>query len=284
MKRRTFLGLIASTGAGMLLPGGRTANAIRLLDKLDKIGFDLSGLESEMSRSVERSLAELSRIGFREVAFSGYFSRPPRAIRQLLDRNGLSAPSASVSLDTIRDRWLSTLDIAAEIGHRYLVVESFPQTEYGGKDQLLKAIDLVNQAAESAARFKIMLAYRHQSWELDQNHDFVPLDLLLSSTLPERIGIELNLPVAGGQQRDLSAYLSQWPGRFPLLRVGNLATTGLDARAAGEQLQTEKILEQVLSKKKQAGIAHVFAAVKDASDSPLTAASEQYNQLKAIRF
>ena len=73
-------------------------------EKIDKIGVQLYTVRGEMKASVERTLKAVADIGYKEVEFHDYFGRPPRAIRQLLDRNGLKSPACHVSLDSLRDR------------------------------------------------------------------------------------------------------------------------------------------------------------------------------------
>ena len=85
MDRRTFVGTLGAAAASSLMPGELLA-----ADKLNKIGLQLYTVRSLMQQSVERTLATVAGIGYREVEFAGYFNRPPRSIHQLLKRNGLS--------------------------------------------------------------------------------------------------------------------------------------------------------------------------------------------------
>ena len=104
MDRRGFLARGAFAAALPLVPSA----ARDLLapwtarDTIDKIGLQLYTVRREMETSVERTLFEVGRIGYKEVEFAGYFNRPPRAIRQLLDRNGLKSPAGHTSLDVLR--------------------------------------------------------------------------------------------------------------------------------------------------------------------------------------
>src|SRR2546430_13681937 len=91
--------------------------------KLDRIGLQLYTVRHEMERDVERTLARVAAIGYRDVEFAGYFGKSPTEVRAMLDRHGLAAPSAHVGFDSLApDRWHAALDAAHVIGHRYLVV------------------------------------------------------------------------------------------------------------------------------------------------------------------
>ena len=70
-------------------------------------------------------MSRVASIGYSEVEFAGIpagFNRPPpRAIKHLLDDNGLTSPSAHIGLDALRGPWNRTLTDAAEIEHKWLV-------------------------------------------------------------------------------------------------------------------------------------------------------------------
>ena len=82
MDRREFL---AATAALPLVPSvARDLLTSRMRpDSIDKIGLQLYTLRREMEVSVERTLYEVGRIGYKEVEFAGYFGRPARAANSL---------------------------------------------------------------------------------------------------------------------------------------------------------------------------------------------------------
>src|SRR5690606_29459398 len=124
MDRREFL---ASTCAAMMLPGLRLPQGA----DLDRIGLQLYTVRREMQVSGARTLYQVGRMGCREVAFAGCFGRPPRAIRQFLDRNHRKSPAAHISLVTLRSGWFRTLQEASEMGQKWLVIPSLPEDARG---------------------------------------------------------------------------------------------------------------------------------------------------------
>ena len=83
MDRRTFVRTAggAAMAAAMPLPAAGFAR-----DHIDKIGLQLYTVRDQMKASVERTLSQVTQIGYKEVEFANnYFGRPPRAIKQLLD-------------------------------------------------------------------------------------------------------------------------------------------------------------------------------------------------------
>ena len=89
MDRRTFVKTATGAAASALLPLPAPGVA---RDRLDKIGLQLYTVRNQMQVSVERTLSQVAQVGYKEVEFANnYFGRPPRAIKQLLDDNGLTA-------------------------------------------------------------------------------------------------------------------------------------------------------------------------------------------------
>ena len=135
MDRRTFVKTAGTAAAAADAAGIRPDLLIR--DRIDKIGLQLYTVRGLMQASVERTLSQVAAIGYKEVEFAGYFNRPPRAIKQLLDDNGLGSPAAHIGLDALRGPWNRTLSDASEIGHKWLVIASTGEVgpQFAGGDQ-----------------------------------------------------------------------------------------------------------------------------------------------------
>jgi sugar phosphate isomerase/epimerase len=117
------------------------------------------------------ALAEVAAIGFREVEFAGYFGYSPRQIGNALSQSGLTAPSALVSVDELIEGWLPTVQAAAEIGHRWLVIAWLPEEMRSSLDAWRLTAELFNRAGDEATVYGgIRLAYHNRDF------DFLPLE------------------------------------------------------------------------------------------------------------
>src|SRR5687768_8232163 len=135
--RRGFLGRLAMTVAAVQLgctTGGSTAAgtvatpAVAGGRRLQRVGIQLYSLRDDARRDLERTLADIAAIGYRDVEMLGSmdnFGMPPARIREVLDRNGLRAPSTHVGGNALDDMERQ-LEIAGTLGHRYLIVASLP--------------------------------------------------------------------------------------------------------------------------------------------------------------
>jgi sugar phosphate isomerase/epimerase len=274
MDRREFL---ASTCAAMMIPGLR--NPFR--DDLDRIGLQLYTVRREMEVSVERTLYEVGRIGYRDVEFAGYFGRPPRAIRQLLDRNNLKSPAAHISLDTLRSGWFRTLQEASEIGQKWLVIPSLPENARDSIDSLKRTAELMNTAANDAQTFRIRLAFHNHDTEVRDVEGRRILDVLLEETDPRLVDFELDLYWITKAGADPFDYFRRYPGRFPLVHVK-------DSGGAPEHRMTEVgrgtiDFARIFAARKQAGMKHFFVEHDNPSD-PLSSVRVSYRHLDSLQF
>lgn len=278
MDRRTFVGAVGAAGVASLLPFGNDAFAAQ---KLDRIGVQLYTVRDLMAVSVEKTLSEVADIGYKEVEFAGYFNRPPRAIRQLLDRNGMTSPAAHLGMREIRGSWNRTLNDAAEIGHKWLVIASLDNADRNSIDAIKKTADIIHKAADDAKTYKIKLAYHNHDSEFREVEGRRMFDVLLEETSPEVLQIEMDLYWITRAGADPMEYFKKWPGRFPLVHVKDAGPApGYQMMDVGKG--TIKWAE-LFARRKEAGIKHFFVE-HDSPEKPLASIKASFEYLEALRF
>ncbi|HET9066228.1 MAG TPA: sugar phosphate isomerase/epimerase [Gemmatimonadales bacterium] len=280
MERRTFVASTLGAAVPLLLPN-LALPRFGAADKLDRIGLQLYTLRSAMAESVERTLKEVADIGYREVEFAGYFDRPPRAIKQLLDRNGLKSPAAHTDLATMKTNWYQTLNGASEMGQKWLVVPWLGESDRNSIDALKRTAATLNRAAEDAKTFRIRVAYHNHDFEFTDVEGRRPFDVLLEETDPKLIDFEMDLywiTKAGG---DPFAYFAKWPGRFPLVHVKDAGPAPeFQMRDVGKGTID---FAKLFAARDQAGMKHFFVEHDNPAD-PMASVRTSYRYLDALRF
>ena len=99
MDRRAFLGTM--TAAAVF---ARQSAWAADTHKIEKVGLQLYTVRSVMQQDFEGKLAKVAEIGYREVEFAGYDGHTPREVRAMLDRHGLTGPSAHVPYKSLGER------------------------------------------------------------------------------------------------------------------------------------------------------------------------------------
>lgn len=282
LSRRQFVGSAGAAMSALALGGAprpwwQQQGGTR---RLDRIGLQLYTVRREMQQSVDRTLARVAEIGYKEVEFAGYFGKTPREIRALLDANGLTAPSAhSADLDSIRRRWTQTMDDAQTIGHQYLVCASLP-----GAERTLagyyRVADLFNRAGEEALARGMKLGYHNHAFEFETFPDNVaPYDILLTRTDARFVQFQMDLYWMRRGERDPLFYFSTYPNRFYSLHVKDMAANGEMADVGAGRLP----FAVYFARAQDVGVRHYFVEHDNPPD-PWASITASFRHLRALMY
>src|SRR6266704_4346719 len=109
--RREFVQTLGAAAAEYLShPRAPNTNPL-VPSKVERVGLQLYTVRHEMEKDVEGTIARVAASGYKEVEFAGYFKKTPAEIRAMLDRHGLTSPSAHIPAAT-PDAWHEGLDAA----------------------------------------------------------------------------------------------------------------------------------------------------------------------------
>ncbi|MGE5803640.1 MAG: sugar phosphate isomerase/epimerase family protein [Gemmatimonadota bacterium] len=277
MERREFLTTAGAITLGTMLPPAcRTAHGA----KIDKIGIQLYTVRDQMKADFEGTLARIAQIGYKEVEFAGYFDRSPADVRAILDRNGLSAPATHMMSDN-PDGWKKAVDLAKAVGHDYLVAPWIPQEKRMTLDGWKRIAEEFNRVGQVAKDAGIQFAYHNHDFEFPRMEGQIPYDVLLQSTDPKLVQLEIDLYwiTKGGQ--DPLAYFARWPGRVPLVHVKD--SMGGPEHKMVDVGQGKIEWRRIFAKRDQAGIKHFFVE-HDQPPQPFDDIAMSYNYLKNLEF
>jgi sugar phosphate isomerase/epimerase len=250
--------------------------------KLGRIGLQLYTMRHELARDPEGTLARVAELGFQEVEFVDYPPGTPFVLRAMLDRHGLVAPSSQVALQSVRTDWEHTLEQAAIIGQRYLVIGFIPEHERRSLDDWKRLAATFNRAGETARKHQLRFCYHNHDFEFAPLEGAMPYDILLSSTDPRWVELELDLYwiTKGGQ--DPLAYFARWPGRFPLVHVKDMDAT---PRKFFTEVGRGRIdFRRIFRQAKQAGIQHYFYEQDETPGNVFASARVSYRYLRSLTF
>jgi len=273
MDRRCF---VATTTA--VLVG--TARHAPYRNRIDHVGLQLYTVRDEMKKDVEATIARVAATGYTEVEFAGYFGKKPAEVRAVLDRHGLTAPSAHFG-SIAPDAWRETLEAAHVIGHRYVVVPWIPVEARTGVDGYKKIAADFNRAAEQAHAAGLQFAYHNHDFEFAPVEGKLPYDVLLAETDPKLVQMEMDLYwiTKGGQ--DPLAYFTRWPGRFPMVHVKD-SMGPPDNKMADVGAGTID-WKRIFAKQQQAGIKHFFVEHDQPADA-FASIKASCDYLKRLEF
>ena len=226
--RREFLGTLGlgALGAAGLACAKTNGEATVPPSTTMPFGIQLYTLRSLLERDFDGTLARVAEIGYKEVEFAGYYNRTPDQIRAVLQRTGLSAPSAHIPMPATDDAWKRALDAAAVIGHRWAVVPWLDETQRKDLPRLGARLNQLGALTKAAG---LRQAYHNHDFELAPGPaGGTLLDAMIAGTDPALVDFEMDVYWVTKAGADPLALMARYPGRFPLLHLK-------DATAAPER-------------------------------------------------
>jgi len=310
MNRRTFIGssLAATLSAAAqpswaalpLNPGFSKANPENPTRQIERIGLQLYTVRNAMKTDFAGTIAKVAATGYKEVEFAGYFGHSPTKIRELLDKDGLVAPSCHVDYKTVEQKLQETIEAAKTVGHSYIICPWIDEKQRGEPGGWKRAVDLFNKAGEASQKEGIQFGYHNHSFEFQPAETLggkLPYDFLLQETDPKLVVMEMDLcwiSVAGQNPID---YFDKYPERFALVHVkdwvkdsthssGYQGAMGQTVRYNGHMAdvgQGSIDWKNLFARDDKAGIKHFFVE----NDDPKSAFDDikiSYDYLRDLRF
>jgi sugar phosphate isomerase/epimerase len=303
MNRRTF---IETSVATAIFTSTSSPLWAGVAHEINRVGIQLYTVRNEMKQDFDGTIAGIAQIGYKEVEFAGYYGRTPREVRALLDKNGLTSPSAhhpmstppasNSKVPTLENNLQEIIDGAHIIGQKFLVcpyLDAKSRTADGYK-QLAEACNRVGEATQKAG---IQFCYHNHAFEFEKVEglgDKLPMDYLIIQTDPKNVKIEMDLCwiAVGGQ--DPIAYFNKYPRRFPLVHVkdwskegstpdGNVGAVGHKVEGHMTNVGSGSIdWKKIFEHSSKAGIQHYLVENDDAKSLDDPKASYEY--LAKLRF
>ncbi len=273
MDRRSFLGTV--TAAGIMAK--RLSWAAER--KIEKVGVQLYTVRDQMKADFAGTIEKVAKIGYREVEFAGYFDNPPKEVKGLLDKNGLTAPSAHIDFEHITTKLPEVIEAAKVVGHQYIVCPWMPEELRGDAEGWKRVAHSLNKAGADIKKAGMQLAYHNHNFEFKDFNGKLGYDILLEEADPNLVKMEMDLYWTTKAGADPLKYFAKHPGRFPLVHVKDMDKSGDFAEVGSGTIDWKPIF----AKSQQAGIKHYFVE-QDQSKDPFASIKASYDYLRDLRF
>src|SRR5690242_20383391 len=288
MNRRTFIGTsVAATLSAAAKPALAADSALPFASNapvdahsVNPIGLQLYTVRDAMKTDFEGTIAKVATTGYKEVEFAGYFDHSPKAIRAILDENGLASPSCHVSYHFVEKHWDDTLEAAKIVGHSYIICPWIDEKQRAKPGGWKRAADLFNKAGEAAQKEDIQFGYHNHSFEFQPDASLggkLPYVFLLAETDPKLVAMEMDLCWISVAGKDPVTYFDKYPGRFPLVHVkdwvkdassnsGYEGAMGQTVKYGGHMADVGRgsvVWKRIFAQSGEAGIKHYFVENDD---------------------
>jgi sugar phosphate isomerase/epimerase len=285
MHRRTFLstlGLAAVASQLGCASGLRIGTPSRR--RLRRVGVQLYSLRDDARRDLERTLADIAAVGYRDVEMLGSmnnFGVPPRRLREILDRNGLRAPSTHVGGNAFDDLD-RTVEEAQILGHQYVILASLPIRGQPTLDDYRRWADRLNDSGTRALRRGVRVGFHNHASDFVPIDAQVPYDLLMERTDPSVVRMQLdtgNLAMAG---RDPLDYMRRYGSRYWLFHIKDVPRLGAtaDTELGKGVIDFRRLLASIDNIDEK----HLFVEQETYPGTPLESVRRDYEYLSKLEF
>lgn len=235
MERRTFVKTMAAT---LVLPAIGCASSPSVVTasspsvvtgrRLKRVGVQLYSLRDAAKVDLERTLADIAAVGYRDVELLGSmnnFGMAPERLRAVLDRLGLRAPSTHVGTNVLDDLDRQ-IDVARTLGHEYLIVAGFPEERRKTLDDYRQWAERFNVAGAAARARGVWLGFHNHGPDVTLIDGQVPYDLFVDRTDPALVRLQLDTGNMAMGGRDPLSYLDRYGPRYWSFHIKDVPRLG----------------------------------------------------------
>jgi sugar phosphate isomerase/epimerase len=291
MNRRRFLETAATISAATLFSSrfGWAAGE----HKINKVGVQLYTVRDLMKEDFDGTIAKVAQVGYKEVEFAGYFGHTAEQVKDILQKNGLTAPSTHVQYDELDEKFPSVIEFSKTVGMDYIICPWIPEELRKSPDIWKQASEKFNKCGEQTKKAGIQFGYHNHWFEFLPTNGKLPYDELLKDCNPDLVKMEMDLCWAVAAGADPVKYFEKYPGRFPLVHVKDLKTkpkiTSGGAQNYGDTVDLTEVGSGIIDWKRifahaqQAGIKH-YIVEHDHPKQPIESITKSYQYLENLRW
>lgn len=128
-------------------------------------GIQMYGVRDMASENFEKAVREVSKLGYSNLEFAGFFDRTAEQVVRLLEENNVRVSGTHSSLDDLINNYDSTVDFHKAIGNKLYII---PGYKLSCQSEIDYFVEWVNKLNDKLALDGITLAF-HNHWK-----EFVP--------------------------------------------------------------------------------------------------------------
>jgi sugar phosphate isomerase/epimerase len=256
---------------------------------LSSVGVQLYTVRSVLPQHPLEVLRAIEKIGYREVECT---ADGLDAIWPSLKQTSLKPVSVHLNPQFFvhePDQLPAALEDAKKRGFEYVVCPWIDPKDRGGVEMIRKLGESLNHAGELARQSGMRLCYHNHAFEYQPTPDGRLLDVLLKSTDPKLVSLELDVMWAHVGGADPVALLKQYGDRIPLVHLKNVApgtahrfNEMIPAAAFRELGNGEVDIAAVIHAAKQAGVKHYFVEQDQTPGDPLDSLRQSFQYLEGL--
>ncbi|MGW5670050.1 sugar phosphate isomerase/epimerase family protein [Micromonospora sp. NPDC003776] len=247
----------------------------------DRIGLVLYTVRATMPTAPETTLAALAACGYRNAEPSGavnnFYGKRADALAPLVADAGLSVPSIGIGLGDLQNNLAGVIANANAFGAKYVRISGSGSWKL---DDYARVAATLNTVGAELKKAGITVAYHNHGFEFTAQNGVRGYDVLLRETDPNLVAMELDLYWASSVGADPVDLVTQYPGRFALFHVKDMAADGSFADVGEGTIDFARIFAY----SEMAGVDHFLTENDNPRPDGVSSACDSYAGLRAVRY
>jgi sugar phosphate isomerase/epimerase len=191
--------------------------------------LQLYNVRDELARNFDAALAQIAEIGYShvELALAQAYGKSPEQFKASLSAAGLTAVSAHVPFQDLRDRPEEALAFHIEIGCKFIVIPYLAEEDRSTSPHYEDVKKTIARLGETARKLGVTLLYHNHDFEFAQYKGKFALDDLYDSIPPEILQTEIDVCWAKVGGVDPAEYIRKYKNRAPVVHLKDFAASGI---------------------------------------------------------
>jgi sugar phosphate isomerase/epimerase len=255
------------------------------------IGVQLYTVRDILPKKPLETLQAIEQIGYREAEV---ITANMEEILPVLKQTAIKPVSLHLNTPlfaTQQDKIAAALENAKKHGFEYVVCPYIAPANRGGADVIRKLGDTLNKAGEQSRKSGLKLCYHNHAFEFEPSGNGTLLDVLMETTDPKLVGLELDIMWARVAGVDPVSVLKEYGKRIPLVHLKNVAegvekryNEGIPRTAFREVGKGVIDMHSVLKAAAAAGVKHYFVEQDQTAGDPIDSLRDSYQYLQKLEF
>lgn len=170
---------------------------------------------------IARSLARVSRIGYRAVQVSGIGPIAPAELKKILDGEGLEAAATHTPYDRLTGETAAVIEEHRTLGAGYVACPGLP-AELHNADGYRRVAAELSRVGEEMAAHGLKLGYHNHSVEFQKYDGRVGLEILLTEADPRYLEAEIDTYWVTHGGGDPAAWCRRYRDRLTLVHLKDM--------------------------------------------------------------
>jgi sugar phosphate isomerase/epimerase len=207
------------------------------------VGLQLYTVREDCKKDFPGTIAKVAKLGYKGVEFAGFYERPAKEVRKMLDDNRLLCFGSHTAIDLLSNEKLAaTMEYNRTIGNKFVIVPWLDRKTLKTKADWLTKAKAFNELADKTRSEGVHIGYHAHQGDFLPIDGETPWDLLFGNTSKE-VCMQLDTGNAMQGGGDPVAILKKYPGRSLTIHLKEFSKTNPKALIGDGDVKWKEILE-----------------------------------------